>query len=170
MSHLWLIGMMGAGKSVVGRAIAEESQYTLVDIDAEVARRMGCSIAELWGTRGESAFRDMEVAQIADVASKDSAVIATGGGAVLRQNNVDRMRESGVVVWLVAPASVLAARLEGANVHRPLLADSDPELALAAILEERQEAYSSAAHFEVATTDRDVAAVAKEVEALWNES
>jgi len=170
MGHLWLIGMMGAGKSVVGKAVADQSDATFIDIDAEVAGRMGCSIAELWGTRGESAFRDMEAAQIADAATKALAVIATGGGAVLREDNVATMRASGVVVWLNAPSPVLAARLGAGTEHRPLLTGSDSELTLAGLLEEREPAYRAAAHFEVDTTDRDVATVAKEVEALWNES
>jgi len=170
MSHLWLVGMMGAGKSAVGKAVAGRAVATFVDIDAEVAGRMGCSIAELWGTRGESAFRDMEAAQIADVATKDKAVIATGGGAVLRNDNVERMRASGVVVWLEAPPAVLAARLESGGQHRPLLADGDTKLTLARLSEEREPSYRAAAHFEVATADRDIADVAAEVEALWNVS
>ncbi len=166
---LWLVGMMGAGKSAVGRIIADRRGIPYADIDAEVANRLGCSIAELWGQQGEAAFRDLEAAQVARLATKAPLVVSTGGGVVLRADNVATMRASGAVVWLTASPATLARRVGGGE-GRPLLVDGDPGARLAEILEERRGHYAAAAHHTVNTEGRDAEEVADEVEALWNES
>ncbi len=166
---LWLIGMMGAGKSAVGRILAGRLGIPHADIDAEVAGRLGCSIGELWGQRGEAAFRDLEAAQVARLASRGPLVISTGGGVVLRPDNVTTMRASGVVVWLTASPTSLARRV-GSGEGRPLLAAGDPATRLAEILEERRAHYAGAAHHTVDTEGRTAEEVADEVEAVWNES
>lgn len=148
MGPVWLIGMMGSGKSSVGAALAERLGIRHVDIDHEVADRMGCSIGELWGSAGEEAFRDMEAAQVATLAGESDVVISTGGGAILRGENVRVMRGSGAVVWLDAPVEVLAARVSG-GVDRPLLRGGDPAALLAEIAAERRPRYQTAAHHRV---------------------
>lgn len=169
VGNLWLIGMMGAGKSVVGRRVAEATGLTFVDIDAEVVARTGCSIATLWGDAGEEAFRDMEAAAIARAASMAGQVVATGGGAVLRNENVQAMKSSGLVVWLRARPSVLAGRVEP-DGSRPLLAETDPRDRLGEILEDRSRHYAGAAEVAIDTDDLSADEVALEVEAVWNAS
>lgn len=166
---LWLVGMMGAGKSAVGRILADRLGIPYADVDDEVASRLGCSISELWGQRGEAAFRDLETAQVARLATKAPLVISTGGGVVLRADNVATMRASGAVVWLTASPTTLASRV-GRGEGRPLLAEGDPATRLAEILEERRGHYTAAAHHTVDTDGRNAAEVADDVEALWNES
>ena len=169
MGHLWLIGMMGAGKTAVGRRVADDLGMPFVDVDEEIAARLGCSIGQLWGRQGEQAFRDLEAAALAGLAEGPPSVIATGGGAVLREANVTVMRASGTVIWLRAAPEVLAARV-GRGGGRPLLAEGEPIERLAAILDERRERYEAAAHRCVDGDAATVAALAGEVVAVWTGS
>ncbi len=165
--HLWLIGMMGSGKSTVGRLVAARRGARFTDTDDEVTERAGCSVEELWQRDGEETFRDMEAAAVDRLAAADdAAVIATGGGAVLRPGNVASMRRTGTVVWLVADPPALAARV-GGGAARPLLAGAPAERRLAEILAARVDAYSAAAHVVISTDGRDAAEVAGDVEAAW---
>jgi len=167
---------MGSGKSSVGRALAGRLGWKFVDIDDVVAARMGCSIAELWGSAGEEAFRDMEAAAIMAAAVGEGAVIATGGGAVLKQRNVDAMQKAGAVVWLQATPDTLELRI-GSGAGRPLLRDDKVTgrsgsilESLSSILEEREEAYAAAATHRVATDGLTLSTVVERVEELWNAS
>ncbi len=159
--------MMGSGKSVVGRALGTRLRRRFVDTDDIVTRRMGCSIAEFWGSHGEEAFRDMEAAAVLEIAAGPARVVATGGGAVLDAANVAAMRRTGMVVWLQASPETLRTRVRH-GVPRPLLHDADPGEKLAAILAERSAAYEAAAHASVATDELSVDTVAERIEELWN--
>ena len=120
MALLWLVGMMGAGKSVVGRRSADRIGVDFVDVDSEITSRLGCSIAQLWEERGEQAFRDIEAAEVSRIAARGRpAIVAAGGGAVLAEGNVAAMRASGMVVWLDAPASVRSAPRSAAARRAP---------------------------------------------------
>ena len=163
---LWLVGMMGSGKTSAGEQAAESLGVPFFDTDAEIARRMGCSVAQLWGDLGESAFRDMESAAIQRLAGTE-AIVGTGGGAVLDEANRGKMRESGKVVWLKAAASTLAERV-GSGPERPLLAeDSDVAGNLTTILDERTSAYGDSADLQIDTEGRSLEEVAEEIAALW---
>ncbi len=155
---------MVAGKTAAGREAAGRIGVDFVDVDAVVAERVGCSVAELWGQRGEAAFRELEAAVVHEVAAGPPAVIAPGGGVVLDPRNVEAMRASGVVVWLEAPPEELAARADGG---RPLLEGVEAEARLAELLEIRAPLYEAAAHHRVDTTGRSVNDVAAEVVPLW---
>jgi len=163
---LWLIGMMGSGKSAAGRLAAGALGVDFADTDEEIASRMGCSVAQLWGNLGESAFREMEKAALSRL-SGAKAVVATGGGVVMDPANRALMRESGTVIWLTASPATLASRV-GAGDTRPLLAGAAPvEESLDAILRERTKAYASASHSQIDTEGRTVEQVAEEIAALW---
>lgn len=165
---LWLIGMMGAGKSVVGRLAAERLGRGFADTDEEIERRMRRSIPEVWEAHGEAGFRAVEAAAVAALAGT-GAVVATGGGVVTRPENVTVMRRSGLVVWLEADPATLAARV-GRGQGRPLLAGGAPvEERLAALAAERRAAYAAAAHRRVVTDGRTPEEVADEVVAIWEE-
>lgn len=169
MRSVWLIGMMGSGKSAASSGVADALGLSPVDVDHEVAERMGCSIGELWGTLGEAAFRDMEAARIEELAQQEGLVVATGGGAVLRPTNVVAMKNSGLVVWLEAPPEVLAARVGGDRGTPLLQGESGPDR-IGEILDERKEAYLAAADARVDTTTGGVEDVVKAVVAAWNRS
>jgi shikimate kinase len=165
--HLWLIGMMGSGKTAVGAALATRLGRELVDTDAEVVARTGCSIAQLWGERGEAAFRAMEAMAVQRAARGAPSVVATGGGVVLDVANTEAMRQTGRVVWLTATPETSWHRV-GDGEGRPLLTEVGTADRLAEILEARRDLYAQAADFVVATDDLDVEAAADQIEAWWN--
>lgn len=160
--HLWLIGMMGSGKTTVGRLVAAGAGIDFHDVDLAVVAQQGTSIPDIWAGAGEDGFRAMEATVIEQLSVGDRAVISTGGGAVLREANRRAMRRSGTVVWLQASPAVLAGRVTGGR-GRPLLADGGGEGRLAELLDARRAAYEAAAHHTVGTEGRTPAEVAAEV-------
>ena len=167
--HLWLIGMMGSGKTATARALGGRWQVHAIDTDTEVVSKTGCSIAQLWSERGEQAFRDIEAAAVRRIAERRPAVIATGGGVVLDERSVTTMRSSGRIVWLAASPAVLGVRV-GDGRNRPLLvSDASPER-LEEILRGREQVYESAADLVVDTDELSVSATADRIEAWWNRS
>lgn len=141
--NLYLVGMMGAGKSAVGRPLAEALGYRFVDADSALEQAAGRTIPELFASEGEAGFRELETAVLNGIASWHSLVVATGGGVVTRAVNWGHLRQ-GVVVWLDAPETVLLQRLRADPTPRPLLAQSDPAARLAALLQERRPLYGQA--------------------------
>ncbi|MFM1799152.1 MAG: hypothetical protein RLZZ117_1430 [Cyanobacteriota bacterium] len=141
--NLYLIGMMGAGKTAVGRPLAQTLGYRFVDADEAMERAAGRSIPQIFAADGEEGFRDLETAVLDQLAHWHSLVVATGGGAVTRPVNWGHLRQ-GVVIWLDAPESVLLQRLRTDATPRPLLADGDPAARLRHLLEQRRPLYAQA--------------------------
>jgi shikimate kinase len=164
--HLWLVGLMGSGKSTVGALVAERLGIPFVDTDGMVEEETAMRVPALWVIDGGVTFRRIEAAAVATVAAGTGPrVVATGGGAVLDPASVDHMRRSGLVVWLEADPAELATRV---NVEgRPLLAGSPPEARLTALLEERHQLYAAVAHHRVTTGGKSVDVVCTEVVELW---
>jgi shikimate kinase len=157
-----LIGMMGAGKTAVGRVLARRLGRPFVDADDELVAREGRSVAEQFATYGEAGFRDREAVVLAQVLDRrPPVVVATGGGAVARPANRQRLREAAVTVWLRAPVPELAERV-GSGRDRPLLGD-DPQAALATLLALRAGWYAETAHLVVDTARRRPSEVADEI-------
>jgi len=167
--HLVLVGLMGSGKTEVGRECARRLGRPFVDTDALVEARAGRSIADIFRHDGEDAFRLLERDAVAHAcASPEPAVISCGGGAVLSEENRRVMRGEGTVVLLTAPVEVLAARV-GAGEGRPLLGSAEPADVLACLAAERDDAYRAAAHVAVDTSGHDLVAVADDVLACLDE-
>lgn len=167
---LWLVGMMGSGKSSVGQEVATSRGVDFVDTDLLVTSVSESSIPDLWRHQGEDSFRRLERQAIRSAASGDEVVVATGGGVVLEAENIATMRASGLVVWLSASPETLARRI-GRDSNRPLLAEApDPVAALRSLLEERESRYREAAHSIVATDGRPIDEISVEVLGLWNAS
>jgi shikimate kinase len=164
VTHLVLVGLMGAGKTSVGERCAEALGRSFVDTDHLVELATGTSVSDVFAKQGESAFRAAERTAVADASlSPDPLVIACGGGAVLDPDNRRVLREHGVVVWLQAGAEELGRRV-GAGEDRPLLRDGAPPTAtLARLAELRAPAYAAAAHVIVDTDGLAVDAVADRV-------
>jgi shikimate kinase len=141
--NLYLVGMMGTGKSAVGRPLAAALGYRFLDADTSVERVAGRSIPELFAEVGEPGFRDLETAVLGQIASWHSLVVATGGGVVTRPENWGHMQQ-GVVVWLDAPPELLLRRLAADPTPRPLLQTADPESQLTSLLSQRQRLYAQA--------------------------
>lgn len=143
-SRILLVGMMGVGKSTVGRALAERLGYPYFDSDEQVMHRTGRTVPELFAERGEAAFRAEEKQALADALLTDGpAVVSVAGGAVLDPDNRRLLRQGGTVVWLRAGLATLAERI-GDGAGRPLLGD-DPATVLAGIYEERRPLYAELA-------------------------
>jgi shikimate kinase len=146
--HVFLVGMMGAGKSTVGKALARRLGREFVDCDREIVERTGVPIAMIFEIEGEAGFRRREAAVLAEFAGRCGAVIATGGGAVLTEENRRLMREHGTVVYLHAALDHLHERTRR-DLARPLLATGNRRATLAALLEARDPLYREAAHIVV---------------------
>ena len=166
--HIWLIGMMGSGKSTVARHLGARLEWEWLDLDEMISKQVGTSITGFWADRGEDEFRDIELAALREVASGASRVVATGGGVVVRDANVAMMRSSGLVIWLQASPQVLVRRI-GAGADRPLLQEGERLATLTSILAARRAAYDGAAHASVMTDDLPVGTVVDRIEELWNE-
>ncbi|MHA0858210.1 shikimate kinase [Paenibacillus sp. CMAA1364] len=137
--NIILVGMMGTGKSTIGKWLAQHLEYILVDLDAAIVAQEGESIATLFTTYGEAHFRDLEAILLNHVLLGSNQVIATGGGAVLRQENCERMKQQGWVVALTAEVEDIVTRVEG-DKQRPLLAGNTQER-IRTIHEQRRDAY-----------------------------
>lgn len=136
--------MMGAGKSTVGRALADRLGYPFLDSDEQVERHTGLTVPEIFAERGEAAFRAEEKRALAEAVTSDGpAVVSVAGGAVLDPENRHRLRDGGLVVWLRAEAGTLARRV-GEGHGRPLLGD-DPGPALARLYQQRRPLYAELA-------------------------
>ncbi len=144
--HLVLVGMMAVGKSTVGRRAAERLGWRFVDADTAIEARVGLTVREVFARDGEVGFRDLESRVLADLLDDDDpSVIATGGGAVLREDNRTHARARAEVVWLRAQPETLLHRLSGRAEARPLL-DGDPAGTIRRLAVERESAYRAAAH------------------------
>ena len=147
-----LVGMMGAGKSTIGRRLSVRLALPFLDADAEIETAAGMSIPDIFESRGEADFRDGEVRVIARLLESGPAVIATGGGAVMRQETRDRIRDKAVSIWLKVDTDVIMRRVKRRS-DRPLLQTPDPEATVERLIREREPVYGQA---DVTVWSRDV--------------
>jgi shikimate kinase len=153
--HLVLVGMMGSGKTTIGRRVAARLGRRLRDSDAEVEARTGRTVREIFETDGEAAFREEEARALAEaLADPEPAVVAAAGGVVLDAGNRERLQASGTVVWLDARPEFLARRVSSGG-HRPLLGE-DPLAALRRLDTERRPLYAEVADAVVPVEGRSV--------------
>lgn len=138
-----LVGMMGAGKSTIGRRLSARLGLPFLDADTEIETAAGMSIPDIFETRGEADFRDGEVRVIARLLDNGRSVIATGGGAVMRQETRDRILEKGVSIWLKADPDTIMRRVRRRS-DRPLLQTDDLEATVERLLKLREPTYGLA--------------------------
>jgi len=142
--NLYLVGLMGAGKTTVGRQLARRLTRRFVDSDHEIETRTGVRIPVIFEIEGEAGFRQRESRVIADLAAESGLVVATGGGAVLDPENRAHLRQSGLVVYLCVPPAVLFERTRH-DQNRPLLQVADPLARLQALYDQRDPLYREVA-------------------------
>ncbi|MCB4411103.1 MULTISPECIES: shikimate kinase [unclassified Synechococcus] len=140
---LYLVGMMGSGKTSTGRPLAERLGYGFVDADAVIEQAAGCSIPEIFERDGEAGFRSLESQVLNAISQRHSLVVATGGGVVTEPENWGVLH-SGIVIWLDVVPDQLMQRLKADSTVRPLLQTADPEADLKALLNKRQHLYAEA--------------------------
>lgn len=159
--HIVLVGMMGTGKTTVGRLLAERLARTLWDSDELIESRTGRTVREIFETDGEAAFRDLEAKALVEALADDRpAVIAAAGGVVLQAQNRAALR-SPTVVWLTGEPHILAGRVDAGD-HRPLLGD-DPEITLRLLLAQRGPLYAEVADVTVDTGDLSAEGVTERI-------
>jgi shikimate kinase len=139
-----LVGMMGSGKTTMGRVLAKQLDKEFVDSDEEIQHRTGVTIPHIFDVEGEQGFRQRESSVIADLLRRENLILATGGGAVLMGQNRAAMRENGIVIYLKASVHDLWQRTRH-DRNRPLLQTDDPHARLAELFQQRDALYQQVA-------------------------
>ena len=158
-----LIGFMGTGKTVVGKALAEKLGREFVELDTLIEQKAGKPISEIFQQDGEVAFRELEIEVTKEVAGNKKQVIACGGGIVLNKINIDRLKKDSVIVYLTASPKVILKRVSGDRGERPLLQVTNPALTIQELLRFRKPFYEQAADIRIDTSRLDIGAVAEQV-------
>lgn len=159
---LFLVGPMGSGKSTIGRLLAKELKASFKDSDKEIERRCGADIPWIFEKEGEQGFRDREAAVLADLVRLPGLVLATGGGAVLREANRRALAQGGRVIYLHATVEQQVKRT-ARDRHRPLLQTADPGAVLRELMKVRDPLYRQIADLVVEADDRSKFQVVAEI-------
>ncbi len=160
--NVFLVGPMGSGKSTIGRALASQLGKRFMDCDHEIEGRTGASIPLIFEIEGETGFRKRE-SQVLDELTQDGGIVlATGGGAVLAEENRQRLKSRGIVIYLQAPIEVLVKRTAH-DRNRPLLANVDRREKLTELMQVREPLYREVADIVVSSGGRPASAVARDI-------
>ncbi len=162
-SNIALIGFMGTGKTAVGKLLAEKLDKDFIELDALIEEKAEKTIPEIFEQDGEIAFREREIEATREVAEKENAVIACGGGIVLNQINVDRLKKQSVIVYLTASPEVILKRTSSDKDERPLLVAEDKAAKVDALLKLRKPFYERAADITVDTSELEVTGVVEQI-------
>ena len=162
MRNIILIGPMGAGKTTIGRQLAKQLNMRFVDSDKEIENHTGASISLIFEIEGESKFRERETKMLRELSSEDNVVLATGGGAILAEENRRILRRNGTVVYLHASVDTQLERTRNSK-KRPLLNTDDPRARLEELMKVREPLYRQEADVIVNADRRSSARVAKEI-------
>ena len=160
--NIFLVGPMGAGKSTIGRHLADELHLDFFDSDQEIERRTGADIAWIFDLEGEDGFRKREENVINDLTDKQGIVLATGGGSIVTKAVRNRLSARGIVVYLQTTIDKQVARTQR-DKRRPLLQYEDPEQVLRDLAEMRNPLYEEVADYIVDTDDQSARAVANQI-------
>jgi shikimate kinase len=161
--NLFLVGMPGCGKSTLGRLLAKRLNKAFYDADAELERRLGVSIPLIFELEGEPGFRDREEAVLQDLVAPTNVILSTGGGAILRPANRERLSQGGTVLYLHAPPATLFERTRRTK-HRPLLQAPDPLARIRELYEMRDVLYRGIADLVVESDREQVSRLAHRLE------
>jgi shikimate kinase len=168
--NVYMVGMMGAGKTTVGRMLARKLQLPFVDSDQEVEARCGVKVPVIFDLEGEAGFRAREAQVIAELTARTGILLATGGGVVLDAQNRERLAQTGTVIYLRARPEDLYRRVRG-DRNRPLLATPDPLARLRELYAQRDPLYQEIAHITVDTGSQGITilvrALVAKLEELW---
>ncbi len=150
--NIVLCGFMGCGKSTVGKRLADRTGFTLVDMDTYIEQEAGMTVSDIFAQEGEASFRTREHNACVTLGKQDNLIIATGGGAVLREDNVTALRCGGTIVWLRVTPETVIDRLKN-DTTRPLLQREDKAQAVTELMAARAPLYAAAADVTVDADD-----------------
>jgi len=151
---------MGTGKSLVGKVLEQHTGFARFDTDEIISSRLKMSIEKIFFTHGEEHFRDLETETLRSLSAEEPAIIVTGGGVVLRSENVDLLKRLGAVAWLDTDEVTLRTRIDRLS-DRPLLQTADPEATLSELLEAREPLYRNAADLRVDISQKNPEQIAE---------
>jgi shikimate kinase len=155
-ANIYLVGLMGAGKTAVGQMLARALNRPFLDSDHEIIARTGVSISTIFDIEGEAGFRDRESRVIGELTKRHHIVLATGGGAILAEANRKRLHESGWVIYLRHPPEVLVLRTSKCREQRPMLKTRDPLALLQELYSVRDPLYCQTAHLVLDAPQRSI--------------
>ncbi|MBQ7148049.1 MAG: shikimate kinase [Pseudobutyrivibrio sp.] len=162
MANIFLIGFMGTGKSTIANSLKRKYDMQVVDMDSEIEKNQGKAISEIFAEEGEEYFRDLETQLVMDLQRRDNVVVSCGGGAVLREKNVQEMRKSGKIILLQATPETILERVKNSH-NRPLLEGNKNIDFIKELMSKREDKYNSAADIVVSVDARAVEDIADEV-------
>jgi shikimate kinase len=160
--NIAVYGFMGVGKTTSGALLAEALGYRFIDMDAEIEKRTGKTIPEIFSEDGEPRFREYERDLVREISRKNGYVIGCGGGALADLVNAEALRESSTLVYLTASVDEILERT-GKEHHRPLLRVDDPRKTVEALIKKREPLYERYAEIKIDTTGKSPEAVAEEI-------
>lgn len=154
MKNIFLVGFMGTGKSTIARRMKQKYHMEIIEMDELIEKKEGMSIPELFQTYGEEYFRNLETELLSEIQEKENLVVSCGGGAVLREENVRKMKGCGMVVLLTASPQTILKRVRNNN-RRPLLEGKKTIQDIQELMEARREAYESAADIRICVDNKN---------------
>lgn len=163
--NIFLIGLMGAGKSTIGKQLARELGKDFRDSDSEIEKRTGVSIDVIFDIEGEQGFRRRETGMLKELVGERDIVLATGGGAVLAPENRQLLRDNGLIIYLRATAEHLAGRVR-MDRRRPLLQSGDKLAKIRELLTQREPVYQQLADMVIETNNRSIPRVVRQISGM----
>lgn len=160
--NIMLIGFMGAGKTTVSRELTGLTGKTEIDMDAYIVESEGCSINDIFEKHGEAYFRQLETKYLSEIQKNSGAIVSCGGGAVLKDENVQLMKENGVIILLTAAPETILLRVQNSK-DRPILNGNMNIEFITELMNKRKDRYMSVADIIVETDHKSVSAVADEI-------
>jgi len=162
-TNIALIGFMGAGKTVVGKALAKKLNREFVELDSLIEHKAGKAIPQIFQQDGEVAFRELEIEVTKEVSKARNLVIACGGGVVLNKINIDRLRKEAIIIYLTASPRVLLKRVSDDEEERPLLNTPNKAIKIKELLRFRKPFYERAGDIKIDTSKLDIDSVTEQI-------
>lgn len=162
MENIFLIGFMGAGKSTVAKTLQEKLKMNLVEMDARIVEEQGMSINDIFAKYGEDYFRDIESRLILDIGKEGNTIVSCGGGVVVREKNIEYMKQNGKVVYLSATPETIYNRVKD-STDRPILNGHMSVEYIAELMENRRALYEAAADITIHTDGRTTEEICEEI-------
>ncbi|MAR77751.1 MAG: shikimate kinase [Gammaproteobacteria bacterium] len=167
-SNIFIVGSMGSGKSSIGKILAKKVNRKFIDTDNEIINIMGCNITEIFQKYGEEYFRELETKELNKCQPEVNLVISTGGGIILRRENINIMKESGHIIFLDIDVDTQLKRLKNKK-NRPLLSNKDLKKELTNLKTERDKVYKEIADVIIKVSNKDKISIVKDIQSILYE-